>query len=86
MSEQNKTVELNDEELEKVNGGITENRALCEREERNCQVYIKNADGTYSWVYGRFIPDYTGGGFANVRVNGEVLSISLENIDFDWNH
>ena len=75
--------ELKDEELENVNGGITENRALVQTEDRNCQVYVKNADGTYSWTYGRFIAGYTGGGFANVRVGGEVLSIALENIDFD---
>ena len=36
--------ELKDEELEQVNGGITENRALSQTEQRNCQVYIKNAD------------------------------------------
>ena len=75
--------ELKDDELEQVNGGITESRALCQTEQRNCQVYIKNADGTYSWVYGRFIPDYTGGGIANVKVGNDVLSISLEYIDFD---
>ena len=86
MSEKNKTAELKDDELEKVIGGITESRALCEKEERNCQVYIQSADGTFSWVNAKFIPDYTGGGFANVRVAGKVLSIPLGSIDFDWNH
>lgn len=75
--------ELKEEELEKVNGGITEHRALDQTENRYCQVYIQNADGTYSWVNGRFIAGYTGGGYADVKVNGEILSVPLANIDFD---
>lgn len=86
MSEKKEMIELKDGELEKAIGGITEGRALDEKEERNCQVYIQNADGTFSWVNGRFIPDYTGGGVANVRVGNEILSVLLGNIDFDFKH